>query len=77
MSYLYRLYELDRERVHLAQPIERRFEQRPTVCEVVPNVIIETVEIELCVSGDGEGVAIEVHEDFSSGVRLSVDGEIK
>ena len=40
------LVELDRERVHLAKPVERLFQQRASVLKIGPHVRVEPVEIE-------------------------------
>ena len=70
------LVKLDRERIHLAKPVERLLQQRSSVLKVGPHVWVEPGEIELGVARHRKRIAVEVHEDFSSRLRLLDDGEI-
>ena len=47
------LVELDRQRVHLAQAVQRRFEQCAALAEVRADVVIQFVETEFRLSGHG------------------------
>src|ERR1700722_19142375 len=71
------LVELDRQRVHFAQAIDRFSEQRSAFRKIGPHVVIESVEAELRVARYWKRIAVEVHEDFSARLALPEHREIQ
>ena len=54
------LVELDRERVHLAQTVERLFQERSSVPKIGPHIRVEPVEVKFGVARNGKRIAVEV-----------------
>ena len=68
--------ELDRQRIHLREPLDRQAQESAIVFEIGPDIGIKVIEREGRVTRNGLRIPIEIHQNFASHPGLAIDRKI-